>query len=116
MPQAVIVQCVRTPVGRAHYKRGVYRNVRSDELAAGVMRAVAGSERGDGVVALTSSHSPFAQSEIEIAEMHSNLHRHPLAILEVRRILLEHLASIDASAAEGIRRTDFQSPQPVTSR
>jgi acetyl-CoA acyltransferase len=40
MPQAVIVECVRTPVGRAHYKRGVYRNVRSDVLAAGVMRAV----------------------------------------------------------------------------
>jgi acetyl-CoA acyltransferase len=40
MPQAVVVECLRTPIGRAHYKRGVFRNVRSDALAAGVMRAV----------------------------------------------------------------------------
>jgi acetyl-CoA acyltransferase len=40
MTQAVVVECLRTPVGRSHYKRGVFRNVRADELAAHVMRAV----------------------------------------------------------------------------
>ncbi|MEQ8788293.1 MAG: thiolase family protein [Pirellulaceae bacterium] len=40
MTHAVVVECLRTPVGRSHYKRGVFRNVRADELAAHVMRAV----------------------------------------------------------------------------
>lgn len=40
MTQAVVVDCVRTPIGRSHKKRGVYRQVRSDDLAAGVVRAL----------------------------------------------------------------------------
>ncbi|MFT7642813.1 MAG: acetyl-CoA acyltransferase, partial [Pirellulaceae bacterium] len=33
MKYAVVVDCVRTPIGRAHKDRGVFRNVRSDDLA-----------------------------------------------------------------------------------
>ena len=33
MKSAVVVECVRTPVGRAHPEKGVFRNVRSDDLA-----------------------------------------------------------------------------------
>ena len=33
MKEAVIVDAVRTPIGRAHPDRGYYRNVRSDDLA-----------------------------------------------------------------------------------
>lgn len=40
MKQAVIVDCVRTPIGRAHNKLGVYRLVRSDDLATVVIRAL----------------------------------------------------------------------------
>jgi acetyl-CoA acyltransferase len=36
----VIVAACRTGVGRAHAEKGVYRNVRGDELAAAVVRAV----------------------------------------------------------------------------
>jgi acetyl-CoA acyltransferase len=39
MPQAVIVAAVRTPIGRAHAERGVYRDVRADDLAACAVRA-----------------------------------------------------------------------------
>lgn len=37
---AVIVDAVRTPIGRAHPQRGWYRNVRADELAATCIRAL----------------------------------------------------------------------------
>ncbi len=35
----VIVACCRTVIGRAHAEKGLYRNVRGDELAAAVVRA-----------------------------------------------------------------------------
>ncbi|MEX0677138.1 MAG: acetyl-CoA C-acyltransferase FadA [Pirellulales bacterium] len=40
MKRAVIVDCVRTPIGRAHKDKGVFREVRSDDLAVEVVRAV----------------------------------------------------------------------------
>jgi acetyl-CoA acyltransferase len=38
--QAVVIDCVRTPIGRAHKERGWYRDVRSDDLAAHCVRAI----------------------------------------------------------------------------
>jgi acetyl-CoA acyltransferase len=38
MKSAVVVDCVRTPVGRAHKERGYYRDVRSDDLAVACVR------------------------------------------------------------------------------
>ena len=40
MKQAVVVDCVRTPIGRAHKDKGVFRDVRSDDLAVAVVRAL----------------------------------------------------------------------------
>ncbi len=40
MKTAVIVDAVRTPIGRAHPERGVYRDVRADDLAVAVVRAL----------------------------------------------------------------------------
>ncbi|QDS96778.1 acetyl-CoA C-acyltransferase FadA [Adhaeretor mobilis] len=40
MKTAVIVDCCRTAIGRAHPERGVFRDVRSDDLAAAVVRAL----------------------------------------------------------------------------
>jgi acetyl-CoA acyltransferase len=40
MKTAVVVDCVRTPIGRAHPERGVYRDVRSDDLAVACVRAL----------------------------------------------------------------------------
>lgn len=40
MRQAVIVEAVRTPVGRAHAEKGMYRDVRGDEMSADLMRAL----------------------------------------------------------------------------
>jgi hypothetical protein len=52
------------------------------------------TEEGDGVVSYRSAHLEYAHSEIIVPADHMTVHRHPLAILEVRRILLEHLASL----------------------
>jgi pimeloyl-ACP methyl ester carboxylesterase len=46
---------------------------------------------GDGVVAASSAHLDHAESQITVPADHVNVHRHPLAVLEVRRILLGHL-------------------------
>ncbi len=43
MPQnrsPVVIDCIRTPVGRSHDKRGAFRNVRSDDLGVAVVRAL----------------------------------------------------------------------------
>lgn len=37
MPQAVVIDAVRTPIGRAHRDKGYYRDVRADDLSAGIM-------------------------------------------------------------------------------
>ena len=40
MNNAVVVDCVRTPIGRAHKDRGFFRDVRSDDLAVSCVRAL----------------------------------------------------------------------------
>lgn len=40
MNNAVVVDCVRTPVGRAHRDRGFFRDVRSDDLAVHCVEAL----------------------------------------------------------------------------
>jgi hypothetical protein len=53
------------------------------------------SEVGDGVVPYSSAHIDEALSELVVPADHYHVHHHPLAILEVRRILLEHLREVD---------------------
>ncbi len=48
-------------------------------------------ERGDGVVSYQSAHLDGVLSEVVVTADHTHVHQHPLAVLEVRRILLEHL-------------------------
>ncbi len=40
MRRAVIIDCVRTPIGRAHPDKGLYRDVRSDDLAVACVQAL----------------------------------------------------------------------------
>ena len=52
------------------------------------------AKEGDGVVAKESAHLDGVVSEIVVPADHTTVHAHPLAVLEVRRILLEHLAEL----------------------
>jgi pimeloyl-ACP methyl ester carboxylesterase len=45
----------------------------------------------DGVVPYRSAHLEEVDSELVVQADHTHVHQHPLAVLEVRRILLEHL-------------------------
>src|SRR5918912_3141812 len=40
MRHAVIIEAVRTPIGRAHPEKGMYRDVRADDLSADLMKAL----------------------------------------------------------------------------
>ncbi len=40
MSQAVIIDAVRTPIGRAHAEKGMFRDTRADDLSAHVIRAL----------------------------------------------------------------------------
>jgi hypothetical protein len=46
----------------------------------------------DGVVSRESAHVDDAESELIVPADHTTVHAHPLSVLEVRRILLKHLA------------------------
>jgi triacylglycerol esterase/lipase EstA (alpha/beta hydrolase family) len=49
----------------------------------------------DGVVAFESAHLENAASEITVPSDHIRVHTHPLAVLEVRRVLLQHLGELN---------------------
>jgi acetyl-CoA acyltransferase len=40
MRQAVVIEAVRTPIGRAHPEKGYYRDVRADDLSGDLMKAL----------------------------------------------------------------------------
>ena len=40
MRRAVVIDAVRTPIGRAHPEKGIFRDVRADDLSADLMRAL----------------------------------------------------------------------------
>ena len=58
----------------------------------------------DGVVAVSSAHLDDVASEIIVNADHSQVHAHPLTVLEVRRILLEHLASLPGPPPSPLER------------
>jgi pimeloyl-ACP methyl ester carboxylesterase len=48
------------------------------------------SRGSDGIVPFQSAHMDDVESEIVVSATHTGVHRHPRAVLEVRRILLMH--------------------------
>jgi pimeloyl-ACP methyl ester carboxylesterase len=50
-----------------------------------------GKEKSDGIVPYSSAHLDTVESELIVPADHMQVHQHPLGIMEVRRILLEHL-------------------------
>ena len=48
MRHAVVIDAVRTPIGRAHAEKGYYRDVRADDLSADLMNALHRARRHSG--------------------------------------------------------------------
>ncbi len=71
-------------------------------------------QNSDGVVAYLSAHREDVASEIVVQADHSKVHRHPRTILELRRILREHLAET-ASRRSPIQLLDHEelTPRPT---
>ncbi len=67
-----------------------------------VISRVAGN--GDGVVSFDSAHLEDADSETIVPEDHVMVHRHPRAVLEMQRILFEHLTDIRTSTIRRLPR------------
>jgi len=73
-----------------------YHNIIGRQPRSGLQR-VFGSE-GDGVVSIESARLddlPSLRSQIVVEAEHMGVHRHPQAVLEVRRILLQQLAELE---------------------
>jgi pimeloyl-ACP methyl ester carboxylesterase len=58
-----------------------------------------GQQLTDGVVPYASAHIDDAESELVVPADHLHVHHHPLAVREVRRILLEHLREVQEPAS-----------------
>lgn len=86
----VLLEARKGPWVKYHNIIGVLPN-------KGFIGAVAGGT--DGVVSFESAHLDDAASEIRVIDAdHSTVHRHPYSVLEVRRILIEHLVELAAVA------------------
>ena len=70
----------------------VYHNILGRTESKDFLHRVTGD--GDGVVSTSSAQVSDVVSEIIVDADHDSIHRHPRTILEVRRILLEHLDAI----------------------
>ena len=68
---------------------------------------------GDGFVEYESAHMDDVVSEITVDSEHQLIHRHPKAILEVRRILLAHLQSVEAEYRVAQRLAERQQATEV---
>lgn len=77
----------RAPWVRYH---NIVGDVEHSGLSGFVSKQISGE--GDGVVGLDSARTQDSTSEISVPAGHTDVHQHPRSILEVRRILLEHLA------------------------
>jgi pimeloyl-ACP methyl ester carboxylesterase len=60
------------------------------------------SNPGDGVVSYESAHREDFTSEVVVDADHVSVHAHPRSILEVRRILLQHLNEASSVPRRGI--------------
>ena len=76
----------------------------------GGLSSASGRAEGDGLVSFASAHRDDVESEIIVQATHTDAHRHPLTILELRRILLEHLRETDAGGVMRIETVPSGNP------
>ena len=84
-----------------------YHNVIGQVAEEGFLSKVAG--KSDGVVTMDSARLNEATSELVVAADHFKIHSHPKTVLEVQRVLLEHLDDVSRTAMQRL-------PAPAISR
>jgi hypothetical protein len=66
------------------------------------------AEPGDCVVAYRSAHLEGAESELVVPANHFTVHHHPETVKEIRRILMEHLATMPSYEAQASSQIGFK--------
>ncbi|QDU98713.1 esterase/lipase family protein [Lignipirellula cremea] len=79
---------------RVKYNNIIGRANTETSILGGVGSKIAGE--GDGVVSLVSARLDDVEKEVIVPADHTTVHQHPRSILEVRRILLDHLDDMQA--------------------
>jgi len=87
-----------------------YHNIVGVQSKPGFLSKASG--KGDGVVSYESAHLEGAASEIVVDADHLSIHRHPQSVLEVRRVLIEHLNEIHLNNSPEVRRA-FELASPT---
>jgi hypothetical protein len=70
-----------------------YHNIVGEVPKTGITGWLFGGT-GDGVVSLASARLDDVRSQITVPADHVSVHRHPQSILEVRRILMQHIEDL----------------------
>jgi len=76
-----------------------YHNVMGEVPNKGFTSWIVDGE-GDGVVTLENARLDNVSSQIIVPADHVSVHRHPQSIMEVRRILLQHVSELKSLAAD----------------
>jgi pimeloyl-ACP methyl ester carboxylesterase len=92
IPTSIDLLAPDSPVLKLLAARPAPREVKYHSVIGAV--CTVGSEVSDGVVTYASAHVEGAESEVIVPAGHTTVHHHPRAILEVRRILHEHLREV----------------------
>ncbi len=79
-----------------------YNNIIGEVPESWWLHILAG-DHSDGVVSVESARSPDAEPAVIVPDFHLTVHTHPLAVLEVRRILQEHLDELRGHPVVGLR-------------
>jgi pimeloyl-ACP methyl ester carboxylesterase len=73
-----------------------------------------GDGRTDGIVPYTSAHIDGVDSELIVPAIHTVVHHHPRAVLEVIRILREHLESLRQTGVQPAKGPPVELRPPTT--
>jgi pimeloyl-ACP methyl ester carboxylesterase len=93
-PVLVALREKRKPSG-VHYHSIVGVTAESSNPVEEWLTGIDAHVSGDGVVPYKSAHLDDAESEVIVPADHNHVHHHPRAILELRRILLEHYQEVE---------------------
>jgi pimeloyl-ACP methyl ester carboxylesterase len=93
---ALELLAARLPPAGVHYHSIIGVLPHLNPVVAYVLPGGESPEGTDGVVPYTSAHLEGVDSELIVPADHLNVHHHPLAVAEVKRILIEHLRSSQA--------------------
>jgi hypothetical protein len=76
-----------------------YHNIIGEIPATSIWSRALGTHT-DGVVSTESASEPDAGPPVIVASEHMKVQTHPVAVLEVRRILVEHLTALQQSSSQ----------------